>query len=196
MEVSPRLNATTRDDWRAWLTANHASQSEIWLIVDSRSDQPTLSYLDSVEEAICFGWIDGLAKRISEHETAQRFTPRRPQSHWTELNKARARRLIELGQMTEAGQRRLPDLATPFTIAPDILEAIEALPAAKAAFATFPDLYIRIRIGYIEEMRKQPMEFARRLQHFLRKTADGKQFGNWNDSGRLTGSADLNHSTT
>jgi uncharacterized protein YdeI (YjbR/CyaY-like superfamily) len=185
MEVTSKFKAPSRADWRSWLATNHETETEIWLVIDDRPAQPTVTYLDSVEEAICFGWIDSIAKRISDFEKAQRFTPRRPRSNWTELNKERARRLIRLGLMTDAGQGKLPDLSIRFEIANDILTAINADPDAKTYFEKFPDLYIRVRIGYIEEMRKRPEEFARRLDNFIRKTAAGKMFGNWNDDGRL-----------
>ncbi len=185
MEVTSKLNVPGRAEWRSWLMANHAAETEIWLISDDRPERPTVTYLDAVEEAICFGWIDGIAKRISDIEKAQRFTPRRPRSHWTELNKERARRLIRLGLMTDAGRHTLPNLSQPFEVADDILTAINADPDAKTHFAQFPDLYIRVRISYIEEMRRRPEEFNRRLHNFIRKTAANKMFGNWNDDGRL-----------
>lgn len=185
MQVTVTFKAATRQDWREWLTQHHESASEIWLLSDDRSEVPTVAYLDSVEEAICFGWIDGIAKRISTVEKAQRFTPRRPRSHWTELNKERARRLIKLGLMTPAGLQKLPDLSLPFEVAEDIMVAIKMEPNAWTHFQTFPDLYIRVRIGYIEEMRKRPEEFDKRLRNFIAKTAAGKRFGQWNDRGRL-----------
>lgn len=185
MEVSNPFRAETREAWRDWLEQNHAIAQQVWLIFDDRPDYPTISYLDSVEEAICFGWIDGLQKRISDIERAQRFTPRRPRSHWTELNKERARRLIRLKLMTPAGQAKLPDLTTSFIVAEDIIQTIQAEPEAWSHFEQFPDLYIRVRISYIEEMRRKPEEFDRRLNNFIRKTAAGKLFGNWNDGGRL-----------
>ncbi|KAI9134973.1 YdeI family protein [Acaryochloris sp. CCMEE 5410] len=185
MQVTVTFKATSRKEWRDWLTQHHQSASEIWLLSDDRPGVPTVSYLDSVEEAICFGWIDGIAKRISSVEKAQRFTPRRPRSHWTELNKERTRRLIKLGLMTSAGQKKLPDLSLPFDIADDIITAIQAEPKAWTHFKTFPDLYIRVRIGYIEEMRKRPEDFDKRLKNFISKTAAGKRFGQWNDGGRL-----------
>lgn len=185
MEVTSKLKVASRAEWRSWLMENHAVKPEIWLIADDRPEIPTVEYLDSVEEAICFGWIDSIAKRISEFEKAQRFTPRRPRSNWTELNKARSRRLIGLGLMTDAGRSKLPDLLQEFEIADDILAAIDADTNAKRYFEEFPDLYVRVRIGYIEEMRRRPEEFTRRLNSFLRKTAAGKMYGNWNDNGRL-----------
>ena len=134
---------------------------------------------------ICFGWIDGIAKRISGAEIAQRFTPRRSRSNWTELNKERARRLIRLGLMTDAGTRTLPDLSAKFEIASDILAAIKPDREAWQFFKELPDLYIRVRVGYIEEVRKQPDEFNRRWQNFVSKTTARKMFGNWNDGERL-----------
>lgn len=185
MEVTSRFKPSSRSEWRAWLASNSETATEIWLITDTRPNMPTVAYLDSVEEGICFGWIDGIAKRISNEEKAQRFTPRRPRSNWTELNKERARRLLKLGLMTDSGKRKLPDLNKPFTIPNDILATINSDRQMKANFAKFPDLYIRVRIGYIEEMRKRPQEFERRLNNFLVKTAANKMFGNWNDGGRL-----------
>jgi hypothetical protein len=87
--------------------------------------------------------------------------------------------------MTEAGSTTLPDLKIEFIVAEDILSLLKAKPAAWANFLEFPDLYVRVRIGYIEEMRKNSAEFDRRLQNFVNKTADNKMFGNWNDGGRL-----------
>ena len=185
MEVTSKLKVASRSEWRSWLTENHKTKTEIWLISDDRPEEATVGYLDSVEEAMCFGWIDGLAKRSSNFEKAQRFTPRRPHSNWTELNKERARRLIRLGLMTNTGKSTLPDLSKNFEIAGDILSAINANADAKNHFEKLPNLYVRVRIGYIEEMRRRPEEFTRRLNNFLRKTAEGKMFGNWNDDGRL-----------
>ena len=90
-----------------------------------------------------------------------------------------------LGLMTEAGQRKLPDLSAKFEVANDILAVISANGDAKRNFETLPDLYVRVRLGYIEEMRKRPEEFSRRLGNFVRQTTLGKLYGNWNDDGRL-----------
>lgn len=185
MQISSTYRTVDRQAWRSWLEENHDVANEIWLLFDDRPEQPTISYLDSVYEAICFGWIDSIQKRFSDVERAQRFTPRSPRSHWTELNKERARWLIRQGLMTQAGAEKLPDLKVLLTVADDIKEAIKAEPNAWSNFCQFPDLYIRVRIGYIEEMRRNTTEFNRRLNNFLKKTAAGKMFGNWNDQGRL-----------
>jgi uncharacterized protein YdeI (YjbR/CyaY-like superfamily) len=176
MDITTTFTPRTRVAWRTWLEDHHASAREIWLLLPRGGAGP--SYLDAVEEALCFGWIDGIAKRFDGAHTAQRFTPRRPKSHWTELNKIRAQRLIDAGQMTPAGLAVLPDLSpTAFTIAPDILAALQAEPEVWAHFQAFPESYKRIRIGFIDEVRNQPEVFATRLTHFLNKTRQNKQFG-------------------
>jgi uncharacterized protein YdeI (YjbR/CyaY-like superfamily) len=174
MNITQTLELTTRKAWRAWLKENHDSKKEIWLV---RTDKE-FSYLDSVEEALCFGWIDGIAKKTATAQLAQRFTPRKKKSHWTELNKERARKLIARRKMTKAGYAVLPDLRPEsFSIAQDILVALKSDPEMWENFQAFPDLYKRIRIGYIEEMRKNKEVFASRLENFLKKTKQNKTFG-------------------
>jgi uncharacterized protein YdeI (YjbR/CyaY-like superfamily) len=93
-----------REDWRAWLQANHDSAPEVWLIFYKRSTgKPTLSYDAAVEEALCFGWIDGIQKGLDADRYTLRFTPRKPKSNWSESNKRRVRQLITDGCMTPAG---------------------------------------------------------------------------------------------
>jgi uncharacterized protein YdeI (YjbR/CyaY-like superfamily) len=185
MEIGETVKLQDRSAWRDWLDRNHQTLTEIWLLCNRRLEYPTVSYLDAVEEAICFGWIDSIQKRFSASELAQRFTPRKKRSNWTELNKERARRLIRLELMTEAGKKMLPDLNAEFIVAEDIIEILKAEPDTWSNFIQFPDLYRRVRIGYIEETRKNRTEFDRRLHNFVSKTASNKMFGNWNDGGRL-----------
>jgi uncharacterized protein YdeI (YjbR/CyaY-like superfamily) len=185
MEITNTIKPKNRTAWREWLGKHHKSLTEIWLLSNDRPEEPTVTYLDAVEEAICFGWIDGIQKRFSTDELAQRYTPRKRRSNWTELNKERARRLIRLELMIEAGAATLPDLNAKFIVAEDIMEVLKAKPDIWSNFLEFPDLYRRVRIGYIEEVRKNRNEFERRLQNFVSKTADNKMFGNWNDGGRL-----------
>lgn len=176
MTITETIYAPDRAAWRGWLHQHHNSKQEVWLVTDRT--RPGVSYLEAVEEALCFGWIDGIAKRMNATCLAQRFTPRRKRSHWTELNKLRARRLIDDGRMTEAGRAVLPDLSPKaFLIAPDILAALQADPETWAHFCAFPETYRRIRIGYIEEMRRNPKVFCSRLEHFLKKTRQNKLFG-------------------
>jgi uncharacterized protein YdeI (YjbR/CyaY-like superfamily) len=152
MDVSPTLVVADRTAWRAWLAEHHRTTPAICLITyTSQAQHPSVPYLHAVEEALCFGWIDGIAKRLNADRMAQRFTPRRPNSHWTELNKERARRLIASGLMTDAGRAVLPDLdVASFRIADDLLAALQADPKVWVHFEQFPAVYQRVRIGYIE----------------------------------------------
>jgi hypothetical protein len=182
--IGESVKAATREAWRAWLMEHHASRQEIWLLADDRPDVPTVDYLDAVEEALCFGWTDSTAKRYSSTERAQRFSPRRARSHWTELNKARARRLIALGLMTDAGRAKLPVLDAPFVLPRDIEDALVTA-GGWAFFSSTPPLYQRVRAGYVEEQRRTPDEFAKRLARLIERCVAGKMFGGWNDGGRL-----------
>lgn len=103
-QIGKTLYVKERARWRAWLAKHHASAPEIWLITYKKhTGKPSLAYDDAVEEALCFGWIDSIVKRLDDERTVQRFSPRRPKSNLSETNRERVRRLIETGQMTEAG---------------------------------------------------------------------------------------------
>lgn len=179
MQITKTLYVVNRREWRKWLSKNHATESEIWLVYYRKnSGKPRIPYDDAVEEALCFGWIDGIEKTVDEVSSAQRFTPRRAKSNWSELNKERARRLIENGRMTEAGFAKLgSNLEADFEIPADILEALKADEQTWKNFEQFPESYKRIRIGYIEEVRKRPEYFDKRLANFLKLTAQNKKFG-------------------
>jgi uncharacterized protein YdeI (YjbR/CyaY-like superfamily) len=176
MEITSSLDARTRAAWRAWLAEHHASAKEIWLLL--QKEPGTVTYLDAVEEALCFGWIDSTAERVGD-ASAQRFSPRRPRSGWTELNKERARRLIARGLMTEAGRRTLPDLSDlSVRVADDVRARLDAA-GAWETFAGFPELYQRVRLSYVEEVRRRdPAAFETRLANLVEKTRRGTMFGN------------------
>jgi len=109
MEIGETIYVTTRDEFRDWLTKNHQIKKEIWLIQYKKATKkPSINYVEAVEEAICFGWIDGLEKGIDAERYALRFSPRRPKSNWTNTNKERARKMIAQGRMTKAGRTTLP----------------------------------------------------------------------------------------
>ena len=109
MEIGETLYVTHRDDFRQWLEENHKSKKEIWLIQYKKATKkPSMNYVEAVEEAICFGWIDGLEKSMDAERYALRFSPRRSRSEWTDTNRERARKLIAEGKMTEAGWSALP----------------------------------------------------------------------------------------
>jgi uncharacterized protein YdeI (YjbR/CyaY-like superfamily) len=98
------LQVADREAWRAWLQKNHAVEKEAWLIINKKhAARPGISYEEALEEALCFGWIDGLLRSTGGETFSLRFSPRKSRSIWSEGNKQRAERLIELGRMTEAG---------------------------------------------------------------------------------------------
>lgn len=109
MEIGETIYVTTAEEFRKWLIKNHKDRKEIWLIQYKKATKkPSIKYVDAVEEALCFGWIDGLEKSMDAERYALRFSPRRPKSNWTNTNKDRARRLIAEGRMTPAGRAMLP----------------------------------------------------------------------------------------
>ncbi len=186
MEITDTFLAANRQDWHEWLTANHRVKTEIWLLLE-RKTGPTLTYLDAVEEALCFGWIDGIAKVYSPEYRAQRFSPRKAKSNWTELNKERCRRLIKLGLMTEAGLKTLPDIEQKLEIPKEILADLKRDAIIWKQFQSFPTLYQRVRLGNLIEMHKNKkfVVYQTRLKNLLSQTAKGKMYGDWNDGGRL-----------
>jgi uncharacterized protein YdeI (YjbR/CyaY-like superfamily) len=93
-----------RSEWRSWLQKNHISEKEIWLVYYKKhTRKQSISYNDAVEEAICFGWIDGQTKKIDDERYMQRYTPRRSNSHWSTINIERANKMIKQGHMTKEG---------------------------------------------------------------------------------------------
>jgi len=110
VEIVNLLDYSHRSQLRQWLEENHTTQRQCW-VVCSRVKQPpagVLQYIEVVEEALCFGWIDSTVKRMPDGRLAQRLSPRRKGSHWTELNKQRCAQLEKQGLMTDAGRRALP----------------------------------------------------------------------------------------
>ena len=109
MEVTNLLTFTSREQLREWFMKNHLTEKCCWVVCNrSKAMKPdTLPYLDIVEEALCFGWIDSTLKKLPDGRLAQRLSPRRKGSHWTELNRARCKELEERGLMTDAGRAAL-----------------------------------------------------------------------------------------
>lgn len=108
MQEFPQFYATDRTEWRQWLQENHATAKGVWLIYFKKSSgKIRVEYGEAVEEALCFGWIDSVAKPVDEFCYKQLFSPRKPKSNWSKLNKERVEILIESGLMTEAGFRMI-----------------------------------------------------------------------------------------
>ena len=147
----PIIDALTRADWRQWLADNHAREKYVWLkLYKKASPTPSVTYSEAVDEALCFGWIDSMARKGDDDQHyIQYFTRRKPTSNWSGVNKDKVEKLTAAGLMTDAGQR-LIDLAKQTgtwtalddvdkLINPlDLQEALEANPVAKAFFEAFP----------------------------------------------------------
>ena len=103
-------DARTRERWRAWLEKHHASESEVWLIFHKKhTGKPSVAYADALDEALCYGWIDSLVKRIDDDRYAQKFTPRRPDSNWSTANLKRYAALKAANRLAAAGLARSPE---------------------------------------------------------------------------------------
>ncbi|WP_317912536.1 YdeI/OmpD-associated family protein [Carnobacterium maltaromaticum] len=186
MEIDKLLTFKKREELREWLLANSTTEKYCWVIVTIKPKLDTLLYLDAVEEALCFGWIDGVKKKLSETQTAQRLSPRAKKSPWTELNKERVRRLEKLGLMTDEGRKILPsDIHQPFKIDSVIEEKLKEDQQIYENFMAFPDLYRRIRIDTIQTNKKDAVLFESRLAKLIEQTKANKQYGAWHDNGRL-----------
>ena len=178
-----RLNlvqATTRKAWRAWLEEHFRTDKEVWLVYYKKeTGKARISYNDAIEEALCFGWIDSIQRTIDNERFAQRFSPRRTITHYSETNKMRLRALVTEGKVEPSVLATLgPDvLEMAFKMSLDVIEAIKSDKDAWGNFQNFSEGYKRIRIGFIEGARNRPTEFRKRLRYFIKMTALNKKFG-------------------
>ena len=182
------LNIETRLEFRKWLE-NYADKEDECYLINLKRGKPiegVFSYLDAVEEALCFGWIDSTLKRVDGVQM-QRFSKRKPNSPWTELNKERVRRLEKLGLMQDSGRRVLPDMdGNNFVFDKEIVDILKKENLYEI-FISFPALYQRIRIYNLVQARKRSaIEYQKALDHFLKETRLNKMYGNYDDYGRLT----------
>lgn len=149
---APELHFPSRAALRRWLVANHADHGPIWLVYDKKpvdGSAHALTYDDIVEEALCFGWIDSVAGRVDERRAKLYFSPRKPRSVWSALNKRRVAKLEADGLMTPAGRVKIDaakidgswtalDAAESLTVPPDLGRALRARRGAKKHFDAFP----------------------------------------------------------
>lgn len=179
-------NVKNREEFRAWLAEHAQTERECWLCVKrgKPTDEKVFYYLDAVEEALCFGWIDSTQKSVNGVRL-QRFSPRGKNSNWTELNKERVRRLKALGFMTEQGLAVFPPDNRPFRFDEEIVEELKKR-GLWEQFTAFPPLYQRIRVSNVAFYRKRdPKAYATALKNLIDHTQKGELFGEWNDYGRL-----------
>jgi uncharacterized protein YdeI (YjbR/CyaY-like superfamily) len=185
MEITKTLYLTNRKDWRKWLAKNHKTEKDIWLIYYRKeTGKPRISYDDAVLEALCYGWIDSIVKKIDKESFAQRFSPRRSNSILSQLNKERIRELIKEKKMTKYGLEAIKHVFDPktdnpndFAIPPRIMKALKANKDAWKYFQKMPPSYQRIRIAYIDNYSKYEDIYKKKLDYFIKMTAQNKQIG-------------------
>ena len=180
MKTTNELYVTNRVDWHTWLRKNHGSKKEVWLIYYKKhTGKPSIPYDDSIEEAICFGWIDNIIKRIDDEKFVRKLTPRKAKSKWSEVNKKRARKMMKKGKMTEAGLAKIREAKKSgewFKVAPPRKELVippymkEALAKNKRALDNFSNLaksYKRQYVGWISSAKREETR-RRRLAEAIR----------------------------
>lgn len=186
MKLGKTLYVTNRRAWRSWLSRHHKNATETWLVsFKKHTKKPSIPYNDAVEEALAYGWIDSIEKSIDKDSYAQRYSPRRPGSNWSEMNKERVRRLNKAGKMTRAGLAAMEDAPKAKSrvsrsrdvIPSDILKRLREDRQTWQNFQRFPSSYKRIRVGWIDAARMRPVEFEKRLRYFLKMTNQNKRFG-------------------
>ncbi len=186
MDIGESLYVSDREAWRAWLAANHADQSEIWLVFYKKhTGVPSVAYDEAVEEALCFGWIDSIMKRIDADRYAQRFSPRKNTANWSPLNMHRIAKMAKAGKMTEAGWAAVTfdvtdDLLEPppprssretLTLPPHIETALRANPVAWEAFNRLAPSERRRYIGWITSAKREETQMRRvaeAIDHLIR----------------------------
>ena len=171
---APHIEAEDRATWRAWLEANHATASGAWLVTRrAASGRSTLDYEASVEEALCFGWVDSRLGKVDEQRTKLYFAPRRPRSAWSASNKARIARLTAAGLMAPAGIAAVERATSNGT-----WEALDAAAPAATYWAAFPR---SVRQGILDwiALAKRPETRAARVEETARLAARNERANQW-----------------
>jgi uncharacterized protein YdeI (YjbR/CyaY-like superfamily) len=175
-----------RAEFRAWLEANHASATEVWLgHFKKASGKPSVPYAEAVEEALCFGWIDGLARSIDRDSSAQRYTPRRPRSNWSLINVKRFQELEAAGKMTPAGraafEARTPERTGVYSseqgdleLPPEALSALRANEAAWAFWEKSPKSYRKPATWWVVSAKK-PETREKRIAQLVECSEQGQR---------------------
>ena len=179
--------ARTPDRWRKWLVDHHDSESEVWLVFYKvHTGRRSIAYSDAVDEALCFGWVDSLVKRLDDSRYALKFTPRKADSRWSTINRRRYAALKTSGRLQPGGINRAPTDRTygprpprfqmPARVPPYIQAALRKQPAAWRYFQGLAPSHRRRYLGWIESAKREETK-ARRLQEAIRLLTAGKPLG-------------------
>jgi len=179
MKVTKTLYVKTRSEWRNWLKKNCRSKKEIWLVFHNKSsNKKSVSYEEAVEEALCFGWIDSIVKKIEKDSRVQRFTPRNPKSPYSQLNKERLKKLLKQKKVVVSVRKEVGNLENEkFVFPEDIIKEISNDKKAWKNYQKFSEAYKRIRVAFIDGSRKRPDVFNQRLKYFIKMCSQNKQYG-------------------
>ncbi len=190
MQDQNELYVSNREDWCCWLETNGEKLSEIWLIFyKSHTGKSNLPYEDAIEEALCFGWIDSIVKRIDNEKYVRKFTPRKEKSKWSALNVRRVNKMIKAGKMTPKGLA-LYKYAEEHGLLPDITQSSKKkleIPSfinkslstnhkAETAFNNLAPSYQRQYIGWIMDAKKEETRI-RRLKEMIQVLKKGEKLG-------------------
>ncbi|MEI7744028.1 MAG: YdeI/OmpD-associated family protein [Chloroflexota bacterium] len=170
---APWVQPQDRAAWRAWLEANHATVRGVWLVTWRAGFGPVLAYEDAVEEALCFGWVDGQAGRVDDQHRKLYVARRNPRSSWARSNRERVERLTAAGLMAEAGlaavERARADGtwtmledAENLVVPPDLAAALAAVPAADEGWSACSPSGRRMLLEWIRQA-KRPETRATRI---------------------------------
>jgi uncharacterized protein YdeI (YjbR/CyaY-like superfamily) len=183
----PIIPFVSRDSWEAWLEEHHTASDGLWLkIAKKSSGVETVTYDQAVEIALCYGWIDGQVRKFDEDYYLQRFTPRRPRSKWSKINRQKVTELIEQGEMKPAGLRELEraradgrwdaayDAPSTAKVPEDMLRELEKNEKARAFFSEL-DGRNRYAILYQIQNAKRPETRTRRIAKYVAMLAEHKK---------------------
>ena len=167
---------SNRKDWRKWLSENFETEKEIWFTFPTISSKEIgVTYNDAVEEALCFGWIDGVAGTLDKTHQLRRFTPRRKNSPYSQLNIERLIYLNSEGLIHPSIQKTINKvIKKKFVFPKDIISRLKKDKEVWNNYQNFSESYRRIRIAYIDSARNRPEEFEKRLNSFIKKTKKNK----------------------
>jgi uncharacterized protein YdeI (YjbR/CyaY-like superfamily) len=185
-----RFQAETRGQWRAWLEQNHATSSGVWLVTFKKhSGQPHLDYGESVEEALCYGWVDSTSGKVDDLRSMRYHAPRKAKSGWAKPNKERIVRILEAGLMRPAGLAKIEaakldgswtllDAVEALEVPSDLEEALKEFPNASTNFAAFPRSVKRGILEWIVQAKK-PDTRAKRIEETARLANENVRVNQW-----------------
>lgn len=193
MPTSPPENSihpATRSEWRAWLQKNHTRKEGVWLISYKKTTgKPRVEYAESVEEALCFGWVDSKANKLDEERSMLWFAPRKPSSGWSRPNKERIERMVAAGLMMPAGLAKIEaakqdgsweilDAVEALTMPDDLAAALAHYPQASVNFQQFPRSAKRGILEWIA-LAKKPETRAKRVEETARLAEENIRANQW-----------------